>query len=239
MELEPMCGWPNGGVIFGEYLCVLPLDFGPATEPEALAHVDVHFGPTSGAGWDGGGRMLRVAGPKDCASTGNGWYFDDPSSPTAIHICPSACECAKKQPGHFSIVFGCWTNAAPGVMDAEIACPRCAEHRPNSCGKATAGFGFGVVKCAFPLQYDWDPAHTNLKYVQHGAVAGPEEPWDGYLTWVPSLEYCDHVEEGWTYDMTTNPPTVLVCPSACSCAEVKGAMLMLEAGCPRLEWNGG
>ena len=80
-----------------------------------------------------------------------------------------------------------------------------------------------------------NPATTNVKYVQHGAVAGVAEPWDGYLTYVPSLAECDTVEEGWTLDTAKTPPVVRVCPTACSCATTQEAMFMVEQGCPRHE----
>jgi hypothetical protein len=234
MVLEPVCEWSNWGVTGFECECdldaaMINLDF--------LEYIDVVLGDAFASE----GRLLRVENEAACASTGNGWYYDDPVHPTSIRVCPNACECAQEAGQHFSLMGGCWGNAAPGMVDAEIPCPRCAETRPKSCASPTGGWGYSIVQCEFsaanPSIPGWsiDPATTNLKYVQHGATAGVDEPWDGYLTYVPSLADCDSVEEGWTFDLSTTPPTVQVCPSACSCAKVKGAVLMIENGCPRHE----
>lgn len=233
MALAPPCPWAQGGVTFGEFLCVLPFDSGPTPDHAWLDYVDVYFG----SGYLGGGRLLRVSGAAACAATGNGWYFDNPQAPTKIHVCPDACACAKGQPGTFNIVSGCWANAAPGVLDATIPCPHCAKSRDTSClGSPAFAYGVGLGMCELPLENGFDPAHTNVKYVQHGAVAGPAEPGDGYLTFVSSLADCDKVEEGWTLDSATQPPTIRVCPSACSCVKVNHASLMVESGCERHEY---
>ena len=92
-----------------------------------------------------------------------------------------------------------------------------------------------IPMCEFQLESTTDPTLANVKYCQHCAHAGSAEPWDGYLYHVPSLDHCDQVIEGWTLDESTQPPTVRVCPSTCSCAMVNGATFMLEQGCPRLE----
>lgn len=233
MVMAPPCSWAQGGVTYGEFLCELPFETGPSFDLTWLDYVDVYFG----TGFLQGGRLLRVAGPSGCSTTGNGWYFDDGKAPTKIHICPNACACAKGQPGTFNIVSGCWANAAPGVLDAQIPCPHCAKSRDTTCqGSPAAGYG-GIPNCEVPLQFGFDPKHTNVKYVQHGSVAGPAEPWDGYLTFVPSLADCDKVEEGWTLDVSTEPPTIRVCPSACSCVKVNHASLMVESGCQRHEYG--
>lgn len=229
-----MCAQPYGwqGVEAGS--CDIP--FQNHDHPIALQYTDVGVLSGTGSGFEG--RLLRVASAAECETTANGWYFNDPTDPTMIHLCPSACECiGETGPLNLVVVTGCWGNAAPGVLPAEIPCPRCAEARPPSCSTAGGGYSWGLIQCDFPAMYpEWlDPAHTNLKYVQHGAVAGPDEPWDGYLTYIPSLALCDTVEEGWTLDLTTSPPTFHICPSACSCLKVSEASVMVEHGCSRIE----
>lgn len=233
--LDPPCAWASGGVMPGALLCEIPLDVGPTPDPVIFDYIDAYFG----TGFLEGGRMLRVSGAAACATTGNGWYFDSNQAPKKIVICPNARACAKGQPATFNIVSGCWANAAPGVLDAEIPCPHCAKTRQSMCleGSPSIGYGMTLGKCELPLPNGPDPAYTNLKYVQHGHVAGPPEPWDGYLTFVSSLADCGKVEEGWTLDPSSTPPMVRVCPSACSCVKVNHAALMLEAGCKRLEYN--
>lgn len=239
--LAPVCpiAFSYSGLGIGG--CEYPVEQGvDSLSEEQLAYVDIVVGEL---GTPDAGRMLRVADAAGCAVAGNGWYFDDPKHPTMFHLCPEACECGKASQAHYWQAVGCWGNAAPGVLEAKMACPRCSAARPKTCGSAQGGWGYGIPMCEFPLKdpsapFADDPLKTNLKYVQHGATAGGDEPWDGYLTYVPSLAYCDYVEEGWTLDMSTEPPTVQVCPSACSCVKSEGAMLMVEHGCPRHEAEG-
>jgi hypothetical protein len=234
MVLAPPCAEASGEYYFPTFQCSLPVEGMLWSDPELLSYVDVVFLVDEAIA----GRLLRVAGVEQCDTTGNGWYYDDPLDPRAIHICPNACECAKGAQRRFGIAKGCWSNAAPGVVSAEIACPRCAATRPKSCPTALSGYGYPAAKCNFPFELGYDPLKTNLKYVQNLSVAGAEEPWDGYLTFVPSLADCDKVEEGWTLDLSTEPATVRVCPSACSCAKVNAAELLIESGCDRRELGG-
>ena len=44
---------------------------------------------TSTAGGDKTVKLERVSGAAACSN--NGWYYDDPSAPTAIKLCPTAC----------------------------------------------------------------------------------------------------------------------------------------------------
>lgn len=235
LELAPLCAQPQGWSTAPPGACELAFQAGD--DPTALDHVDVAVLSSKTGAPEG--RLLRVADAAACETAGNGWYFDDPAHPTKIRLCPGTCQClGETGPSQLAVMSGCWGNAAPGVLPAEIPCPRCATARPPSCGSAQGGYGWSNVKCDFPASDvlgPLDPAHTNLKYVQHGAVAGPDEPWDGYLTYVPSLELCDTVQEGWTVDLTTSPPTFHICPTACSCLKVKEASVMVERGCPRHE----
>ncbi|MBI5533897.1 MAG: hypothetical protein HY898_14340 [Deltaproteobacteria bacterium] len=239
--LAPECEWANGWLGLGT-ACDYSIDSGwYAGDPSYLPYFDIVVGQPAGPYK---GRLLRVADSAACAATGNGWYFDNPQHPTSLHICPNACDCAQQASESFSVAMGCWGNAAPGVLDAEIPCPRCPASRPKQCGTAGTMWGTLLSNCEFPVDngapnmYMGDPTVINLLYLQNGASAGEAEPWDGYLTYVPSLADCDSVEEGWTFDMSTASPTVKICPSACSCAKVKGAAILVEQGCPRHEAQG-
>jgi hypothetical protein len=226
MAFTPSCAHPLGGSSYYDMVlrCAFPFTY---TEPIFTSYYDIVVGD-----WlYGEGRLLRVADEAACSTTDNGWYFDNPVNPTQMIVCPAACECARATGKTFSVLEGCWTNAAPGVLDSDIPCPRCASSRPQSCGTVSSGFAPAIAMCEFQLDASgYDPATTNLKYM----TSGGESTSDGYLTHLPSLAYCDQVEEGWTLDESTVPPTVRVCPSACSCAMLDGATFMVEAGCPRV-----
>ena len=54
-----------------------------------------------------------VQSPEDCAEAGAGWYYDDPSAPTTIHVCPFTCGVFNTiESGSIEIVFGCATIPA-------------------------------------------------------------------------------------------------------------------------------
>ena len=61
----------------------------------------------------GGATMLRrtVGGLAGCASTPNGWYYDDDTTPTRVILCPAACELAQDPAGagetSVQVQFGC------------------------------------------------------------------------------------------------------------------------------------
>ena len=43
----------------------------------------------------------------------NGWHYDDPTTPTAVELCPTACTAAQGNPMGVTIAFGCMTAGAP------------------------------------------------------------------------------------------------------------------------------
>lgn len=235
LKLDPACGLARMGETFNAGACEHRVEWNLAAVPGAIPYVDVVVGDPL----QGNGRLLRVRDEAACGSTGNGWYFDDPAHPTTIRVCRNACECVTRSGGRFSMELGCWTHAAAGVLDAEIPCPRCAKERAKTCVRPTGGWGIAMHDCEAPVSgygevgFAFPPDQINVVYEQHGATAGRSEPWDGYLTYVPSLAQCDEVEEGWTIDTTAVPPMIRICPSACSCARIHGASLMVEGGCPR------
>lgn len=52
--------------------------------------------------------LYRVDDRAACSGDGMGWYFDDASRPSRIHLCPSACERSNAEPdAQVSVVLGC------------------------------------------------------------------------------------------------------------------------------------
>jgi hypothetical protein len=57
-----------------------------------------------------GGTETELMYSADCSNT-NGWYYDNPKSPTTIILCSGACKSAEATShGSMDIVFGCKTN---------------------------------------------------------------------------------------------------------------------------------
>lgn len=53
-----------------------------------------------------------VAGPSDCNGDTLGWYYDSPSAPTSILLCPASCEKIEADDdAKLEVVFGCATEA--------------------------------------------------------------------------------------------------------------------------------
>lgn len=71
--------------------------------------VNVQFTPKAGA-------PVTLSYNKDCSAAGEGWRYDDPSSPTKIQICKATCDTVKADLGaKLDIVIGCRTQGAgPG-----------------------------------------------------------------------------------------------------------------------------
>lgn len=65
---------------------------------------------------DGQGGTLqigRVEDPTQCATVEDGWYYDDPSAPETILVCPQTCERIQGfQLATVSVIFGCATVPA-------------------------------------------------------------------------------------------------------------------------------
>jgi hypothetical protein len=54
-----------------------------------------------------------VASPADCSTVAHGWYYDDPSDPTMIYVCPQTCDWIQLDPdAKIVIKFGCETEVA-------------------------------------------------------------------------------------------------------------------------------
>lgn len=67
-------------------------------------------------GRDATSRVGRVIGVTGCNTTTGGWYYDDESNPTEIHLCPASCDVARAQVTNSStgldVSFGC--DSLPG-----------------------------------------------------------------------------------------------------------------------------
>jgi Mg-chelatase subunit ChlD len=63
---------------------------------------------------DGEVRIVsKVAGVAGCEGNDDGWYYDDPSNPTKVILCDSACDIIKgDSEGKVDVVFGCVTVVA-------------------------------------------------------------------------------------------------------------------------------
>jgi len=57
----------------------------------------------------------QVGGAEGCGAAG-GWYYDDPTTPTTVLLCPVSCDAARDEvgvgkDGHIELLFGCKTIA--------------------------------------------------------------------------------------------------------------------------------
>ncbi len=64
--------------------------------------------------YDGDSHVIgRVNSADDCDSVSHGWYYDDPSNPTMIYVCPQTCDWFQSEEGAGLIIqFGCETEVA-------------------------------------------------------------------------------------------------------------------------------
>jgi len=85
----------------------LPCEY---TIPQASAgtidynQVNVTFVPTAGASQP----FFAVNGAANCQTTTNDWYYDNPTTPKHIELCPAACTMVKASTnGTVNVVYGC------------------------------------------------------------------------------------------------------------------------------------
>jgi hypothetical protein len=67
--------------------------------------VNVDFTPADGTPKR---ELVQVANAGECSRVANGWYYDNPATPTKIHICENACNSFGA--GSLDIVLGCATR---------------------------------------------------------------------------------------------------------------------------------
>jgi hypothetical protein len=71
--------------------------------------VNVIFTPGGGTGTPVG----KVGSAAECGPSG-GWYYDDESNPSSVHVCPSTCQVIQSDPnGKIDVQFGCDTIRVP------------------------------------------------------------------------------------------------------------------------------
>ncbi len=85
--------------------CVLPMPDSDETGQE-IEPSEVNVTYTTGDGQDQ--TIGQVASAADCA--GGGWFYDDPSAPTTLELCPETCAVVQADAGaELGIVLGCKT----------------------------------------------------------------------------------------------------------------------------------
>jgi Mg-chelatase subunit ChlD len=90
----------RGAVVACEY--VIPTPEAGVIDPDK---VNVQYTPGSGGTpviWP------KVADINACPPTGDGWYYDNPTSPTKVILCPNTCTQVKQDSNaEVSVLFGC------------------------------------------------------------------------------------------------------------------------------------
>lgn len=86
--------------------CRYTIPDAPEGEQLDLGAVNVQYTPSGPSEPE---VVPQADGPTDCGN-GPGWYFDDPSDPTKIVLCPASCETLEADPGaKVDVLFGCAT----------------------------------------------------------------------------------------------------------------------------------
>lgn len=81
----------------------------PPGETFNKSKVNVIFTPGGGTGAPIG----KVGSAAECGANG-GWYYDDESNPSSVHVCPSSCQVIQSDPnGKIDVQFGCDTVRVP------------------------------------------------------------------------------------------------------------------------------
>jgi hypothetical protein len=109
-QFQPVFSAVAQQVVAGATLsCSYPIPAPPEGEEFDKDQVNVSFD-------DGDGNFLdigRVDDPSMCGSVEDGWYYDDPSDPTLIQVCPQTCDQLQGfTEGSVAIKFGCATIPA-------------------------------------------------------------------------------------------------------------------------------
>lgn len=84
--------------------CSFPMPMAPPGQVIDLLQVDVEYTPGMGGMKT---TLPKVANAGQCTAAG-GWYYDNPTMPTMILMCPASCQAAQNDPGgKVNIVLGC------------------------------------------------------------------------------------------------------------------------------------
>jgi hypothetical protein len=108
-EFSPMFNAMATAVIGGSQVaCVYEIPDPPNGESIDYGKVNVEFYPTPTSMPED---FFNVPGGEgDCGASADGWYYDNPSSPTQILLCPETCAYAQMSPeGEIKVLFGCET----------------------------------------------------------------------------------------------------------------------------------
>ena len=71
--------------------------------------VQVEYTPSDGSG---ARKLVQVTGPTKCKKVTDGWFYDDPETPTQVILCPDTCtEVAEDTQAEMNVLVGC---KAPG-----------------------------------------------------------------------------------------------------------------------------
>lgn len=83
--------------------CDFPLPTGQNVDPQK---VNVTFTPQSG-----NAQQWNKVTDEGACDENNGWYFDNPSNPSSVVLCPASCEAASSSPeAKLEVILGCETN---------------------------------------------------------------------------------------------------------------------------------
>ncbi len=88
---------------FSPIMCELDMPQPLGGEIIDPAEINVRFTPRNGDAEI----IHNIAGEAQCATSGGGWYYDDPANPSTIHICDQTCEFFGG--GVVEILMGCRT----------------------------------------------------------------------------------------------------------------------------------
>ncbi len=80
--------------------CELGYPTSVATDPKKVV---VQMTPSGGAP----SALTQVVDASHCNVVQDGWYYDDPSHPSKIELCPSTCDTANKTSGTIDALVGC------------------------------------------------------------------------------------------------------------------------------------
>jgi hypothetical protein len=77
-----------------------------------VSKVNVAFTSSGDAGTGGKKVLLQVPDASACSAADAGWYYDDPTSPSSVELCPAACTRAKADfAGRIDVLVGCKTES--------------------------------------------------------------------------------------------------------------------------------
>lgn len=82
----------------------------PMGETFDLNKVNVQYTPGGGAA----SSLFNVPGGESSCDASGGWYYDDPTTPTEIILCPATCDAVRTDTaGKIDVLFGCDTVGIP------------------------------------------------------------------------------------------------------------------------------